>query len=297
MGSRSAYITCTGKTDGIGAQAIAIISTLLFARGSGLQYLHTPFKKIAHNYDDDPEWEQKWERFFNLGSGELQFHDLHGDSEGLIRRSLRSGPHEDDLPLESRAGDVLEIGHCLKYADCNPDLFTFIRADLRKRYHLTPKIEVRRDGVLILAMHVRRGDVSASAARFTSNRDLSLLLSQLESMLGKVPFEVHLFSQGSEDDFPEFSGRVIFHLDENPFQTFQWLVGADILITAKSTFSYTAAILSQGTVIYFPFWHRPMWNWLRVDRHGAIRKTDLLRSLARRSSSGAKKTAPYEDFS
>jgi hypothetical protein len=60
------FITCSGKKDGAGAQALATLSTMLFARDAGLHYVHTPFKHIQHNPDGDPVWEKKWEAFFGF---------------------------------------------------------------------------------------------------------------------------------------------------------------------------------------------------------------------------------------
>ena len=44
----TAYITCKGRNDGIGAQACGIISIMVAAKAFGLTYVHTPMKFVAH---------------------------------------------------------------------------------------------------------------------------------------------------------------------------------------------------------------------------------------------------------
>jgi hypothetical protein len=65
-------------------------------------------------------------------------------------------------------------------------------------------------------------------------------------------------------DYDEFDKEgLCFHLNENMFDTFTGLVAADILVTSRSSFSYTAAILSDGIIYYQPFWHPPGEKWIR----------------------------------
>ena len=58
---------------------------------------------------------------------------------------------------------------------------------------------------------------------------------------------------------------IILHLNESVEDTFTAMVLADILVTSRSSFSYTAAILSEGIVYYMPFWHPPLPGWISVN--------------------------------
>src|SRR5262245_5531941 len=60
-------VTCRGKRDGAGAQAMAVISALAMARLSGCRYLHSPFTSMAHAEGPREDWAQRWEAFFNFG--------------------------------------------------------------------------------------------------------------------------------------------------------------------------------------------------------------------------------------
>ena len=129
-----------------------------------------------------------------------------------------------------------------------------------------------------VAIHVRRGDVRCRMKRrFTSNDTIRTLQRQL-SGVGKF----HLFSQGNPEDFREFDDTVL-HLNEDPLDTFHHLVSADILIMAKSSFSYTAALLSNGVKIYEPFFYLPLDDWVIRD---TLLTSEQLETLNRRIDHG-----------
>jgi hypothetical protein len=81
-----------------------------------------------------------------------------------------------------------------------------------------------------------------------------------------------VFSEGNEADFTDLVERgAVLSLNGDPLEALNGMIHADVLVTAKSTFSYVAGLVSAGTVIYEPFWYSPMPDWLRIDsgRHRA----------------------------
>jgi len=54
---------------------------------------------------------------------------------------------------------------------------------------------------------------------------------------------------------------------------------ADALIISRSSFSYLAALFSKGIVIYYPFWHQPLKEWLISDMNGNISSEELNEQL------------------
>jgi allantoicase len=77
----------------------------------------------------------------------------------------------------------------------------------------------------------------------------------------------HIYSQGDISKFECYKGTdVILHIDENLFDTFIGLVGAEVLVMSASSFSYSAALLSDGEIYYLPFWHRPSKNWIICNK-------------------------------
>jgi hypothetical protein len=53
------------KYEGVGAQYQRIVSLLSIAKRHNLKYIHIPIK-IGHNYNNDPEWDNKWDNMFNI---------------------------------------------------------------------------------------------------------------------------------------------------------------------------------------------------------------------------------------
>ena len=53
--------------EGVGAYYQRIISFLAITKrhNSSFKYIHIPIK-IGHNYDNDPEWDEKWDKMFNI---------------------------------------------------------------------------------------------------------------------------------------------------------------------------------------------------------------------------------------
>ena len=75
----------------------------------------------------------------------------------------------------------------------------------------------------------------------------------------------HIYSQNNISDYNNFidnKNDLCFHLNEDIADTFTGLVSADALVTSGSSFSYIAAILSDGEIYYKPFWHPPAKHWI-----------------------------------
>ena len=51
--------------EGIGAQYQRIVALISIARRHNLKYIHIPIK-IGHNYNNEVEWDEKWEKMFNI---------------------------------------------------------------------------------------------------------------------------------------------------------------------------------------------------------------------------------------
>ena len=73
----------------------------------------------------------------------------------------------------------------------------------------------------------------------------------------------HIYSQGDEEDLWDAfkEDDIVLHINESVEDTFTSMVLADVLVTSRSSFSYTAALLSEGEVYYIPFWHPPLPHW------------------------------------
>jgi hypothetical protein len=74
----------------------------------------------------------------------------------------------------------------------------------------------------------------------------------------------HIYSQGQLAQFEELiDNDVKFYLNYDIVETFIGLVSSNILIISPSSFSYAAALISDGEIYYKKFWHNPKKNWLK----------------------------------
>jgi hypothetical protein len=177
---------------------------------------------------------------------------------------------------EWRDNTLYLVKHCHIYGDSFPEHYTRILPGCRAKYRSTFKscAPVFGSQDLNIALHVRRGDVVQENGtlrhphRYTSNAaSLRVLDCVLEGVdkAGRQA-EVHLFSDGDPAGFQDFADRGIsVHVSGSTFSAFHHLASADILIMAKSSFSYVAALLCDGIKVYEKFWHKPLPDWIRIE--------------------------------
>ena len=73
----------------------------------------------------------------------------------------------------------------------------------------------------------------------------------------------HIYSQGERNQFEEFNDEdVKFYLNYDIIETFIGMVSAEKLILSPSSFSYAAALISDGEIYYKNFWHPPRKTWI-----------------------------------
>jgi hypothetical protein len=268
-------ILATGKDDGAGSQAQAAMSALCFAKAHGLPYVHRPFTTIAHAETDMATWVRMWEDYFNLGAFERQLGD---DDTPVIAL--------DRLPLKPRADPIIVAAeHYLRYCNKDGDAWERVLPLLRAKFwenkqrKKTPEIH--------LAIHMRRGDVSAGdrkvAKNFTPNATFVNTLTRLKALLGsKAPaLRIEIFSQGDPQMFADLAALgARLRLDEPALATHRALVEADILVMSKGAYSYTAAVLHEGLTLYDPQKYRPLQGWIARAPDGSFDEALVGRRLA-----------------
>jgi len=289
---RRLRITCRDRTDGVGAQAHTIMSALCFARAQGHTYVHTPFTEIDHAEWPMDAWVAAWEQLFNLGEGEIAlesagpppinystFHPrlYHALKDFIARLANRTAP-----PAGSGRREERHFQPLFYFSDCHPDEYDRVIPDLRRKYyrHSSP-LQNRQ---LTVAIHMRRGDVTpAHRQRFTPNAEVLETMRRVRALL-EVHGQEHvisLHSVGAASDFAEFrDSGVVLSLNVDAIWTMRQLIEADILIMSRSSFSYVAALISDGIKLYEPFWHSPLADWIGCDRKGRFDERAFAAQLA-----------------
>lgn len=258
LGVRPTALTCAGRTDGAGAQILGILSLQAFCEHYNFTYAHTPFAEIDHTTSDDDVL--AWENLFQLGTGYKTIFDFQSAKIVSISEYLKN-------PLLWFGNVIVSLPHAYEFADYCDDAYDSTISRLRTRLAAFHNNLERKK--VNIAVHIRRGDVDANRnpERFTSNESIFALLSFIAAELDAAGkgYEINIFSEGTHEDFLIFKRlNCIFHLNTNPIDVLKQLSVADILITAKSSFSYVAALINPNLVIHEKLRHRKRLNW--VDR-------------------------------
>lgn len=231
------------RWDGFGSQYETIINTIVVCFENNMVYKYSPLKTVEHNYENDPNYTVQLENLMNL-------------RENVEMR--------DDTTQPIKFGEII-LKEFERHMDkhCNNDAMKFIKRcfwenkdrDYYKNQKINIAVHIRRENIMDKGQCGKRGT--------TPNEYFLKIMEQIrQKHLGKdVAF--HIYSQGDPSNFKILEGEdVVFHLDEHITTTFVGLVAADELIISPSSFSYTAALLSEGIVYYKPFWVIPKSGWI-----------------------------------
>ena len=229
-------LTIVRNGEGFGSLFQSNMSGLAYCRYYGKKFVFTPAKSVGHNVSA---------RQFNYFTGFSS--DIISDRRyKIIKKELMHEVHFSPEPSKYYTEEV--------------------REELRKMYYKNPKPG---NCPYDIAIHIRRGDVFTGKmrGRFITNKDYrSIILSMKE----KYPdYSICVYSEGKIDDFSEFRdiSNINFILNGDPLVSYHHLVTAKVLVTAISSYSYTAGILSKGKIYYINFKERPLNDWTILENY------------------------------
>ena len=273
---RNFAIMATGKGDGAGSQAQAAMSAMCFAKAHGLPYIHRPFTSIQHAETDMPTWVRTWEEYFNLGAFERHLDDETAPVVPLDR--LKLTPREQAV--------IVGAEHYLRFCNRDNNAWERVLPQLRAKFW-EGKQRHKQPGEIRLAIHMRRGDVSAAdkkvARNFTPNATFVNTLRRLKALVGTKAsaLRIEIFSQGEPAMFADLAELgALLRLDEPALDTHRALVEADILVMSKGAFSYTAGVLHDGVTLYDPQKYRALQGWVARASDGTFDEALVSRRLA-----------------
>lgn len=241
------FYTVDERSDGFGAQFQTIICCILIAENTGNEYIHRRIRSMEHNYYNDPDYLSKVELLMNVSNNYQTVYD-----DKLIENIISFTPQEIIYSFE------LNINFLL-----NSESLVNLKTNFRKNKNRN----IFNNDVFNIAIHIRSTnlhDITLGSNRSTTlNYYFDIIERIKQTMVNEKRIVFHIYSQNDMRDYDEFDKEgIYFHLNENMFDTFIGLVAADILVTSKSSFSYAAAILSDGIIYYQPFWHPPGEKWI-----------------------------------
>jgi hypothetical protein len=234
------------SVDGFGAQYQKIIQTYIYCKMHNLNFLYHPFKEVEHNYDNDDNYINKLENLINLKDN-IQNIENHLNVNFLDYNLVIRDYVENNIDKCCESEDMNFIKKCF-WENKSTNFFN--------NNKINTAIHIRRDNIC------DRGD--AGSRTTTPNSYYLNIMNDIREKYKDKDKELlfHIYSQGDLDLFKDLENSdVTFYLNHDIVETFIGMVSANILVISPSSFSYIAALLSDGEIYYKPFWHNPKNNW------------------------------------
>ncbi len=250
-------VSTEARTDGFGAQYQNIIFDILFtsAMTPNVQYVfpsNLERMQFEHNYKNDPTFSNRLIRLMNL------------DAKFNVTKPIQ----------------VIRYKGTKNYAFCEANLTRLLETNafkLIKQLFFEGKSTPYDTAFYNVAIHVRKHSAHDMRVHKRTNEPnayyINVMRFIIENYKGTKPVRFHIHSQGNtNNEFTNFSAtranvgvEVVMHLNESVEDAFNGLVFADALATSASSFSYVAAMLTDGVVYYKQFWHKPSLKWVVGD--------------------------------
>ena len=271
------------STEGIGSQYQKIINLYAVSKKFNLKYIHIPIQ-IGHNYNNDKDWNDKWDNFFNFKK--LSNND-EIDIEKLEKYFLTGNTTEETIFINQNPNILYLYFNTFDIFYKNPEYyFKDIQKDLIDAYD-----EANNHRKLIynktktsIAIHIRvynnydnEGVYERYLKTDTSKDEIfNFTADMYENLINQLKTkhtnnEIHIFSQEEYFDIKFKKLRDIqdikLHFDDmDLFDTFHHLCKADVFVMGLSSFSIIAAYYNKNTIIYLPYPYQPVLkSWIIYD--------------------------------
>lgn len=260
------YLANRVRVDGGGSQAIYAFFTMALAKRIGIPYLHRVFQQLEHHDGNESAALNAWNSVFPFNSdfspppGTRTF--SLGSRWHILRGLLIRG-----VPIAITSSRIRDV------TDSAPQILEDARGELRRVY--TPNTMCQRQNTdKFIAFHLRRGDVSASrnAGRYTSCQELETDILAVRRFYSGQKRKVVVVTEPNADLSSLKTDDGFEVLDSSdPLFALHFLTQAAVIVTGTSSFSYLAALISDGQVVYRSFWHPPMKDWVELaDIHRLV---------------------------
>lgn len=243
------YFTNDLRSDGFGAQYQSIIWSILWAECKGQSFLYSDIEHMVNPTNNEVAFLEQAKTCMNLRD---RYPSVESVPFGVPVFALKWPYFYKEIEANMEAYHASESFQRIQTAFFANKKSPFSPS----QYHI--------------AVHIRRPLPFDNRKEGTDTPD-TYYVRAIQGLLAwkqtqPKPIQIHLYSTGSPDDFAVYRDLPVqFHLEDDTFQTFCGMVFADCLVTSPSSFSYTAALLSKGEVLYYPFWHPPRKHWMLLS--------------------------------
>lgn len=249
------YITNDpNRSDGFGAQFQNILWLIVFAGLNGYIFVYSDIKSIEHNYDNDPEYINSLINFTTI---------------------------KEQFLLSSTVNTSLIVDMHFLYRTIANDFDLYFTSEpfihFKNNFRKDKKTPFLKD-TLNIVIHYRKNNVqdNNSGRQYMNNNDIIRIIEYFNNKYD-ISHSVyyHICSQGDSNEYLDITEKfkdtyILYHLNENLTDTFMYMIFADILVTANSSLSYVAALLSNGIVYY---------KIIPADNHPPLKTWNILDTL------------------
>ncbi len=249
----------TIAVDGFGYQFMYIIFTLAYCEYHGYEYIHRPITRMEHNYNNDNNFFDKIEELINIKNNYKSICDFTIYQLNPRRnRNIKLVNRKTFIDLFFKQGEItkyLNKNTYFKYKDI------FWKNKDRSKIYTNNKFNV--------AIHIRRNnkvDTTKLDRLLISNQFYLDKINMIKEIYKDKDLHFNIISQGSISNFECFiSDNITLHLDTDLSHSFILMVESDLLITAPSSLSYVAALLSDKEIYYYKYFSKhdysPLDHW------------------------------------
>lgn len=274
--------------DGVGSQLQRILGIYALSKEYGLSYAHTPISKST-TYDFDTL------KFRELTQAELQAtaalfaptpHSPSQADEVVSKNDITL--EELHLWMEKAKRHPILLRLVLPYGaiEQNTQLYRHVKGASPFFNHSAKTIDV--------VVHIRRGELPFIApSRLLPSRYYVQLLRRVILVLEglNLNFQITVFTEATPWDFDAVSRQTFAELpvtvvrNSAPIEPFRRMAEADILVVSHSSYSYSAALLNPaGIILYHPFWHAPLPDWITTTNDGNFDVSLFISAIAAKFS-------------
>jgi hypothetical protein len=258
----SRFLLRVPNAAGIGDQIVTSWSeAYMLARQYDLTFVHHPFIRSPHDNSD-------WESFLGFGVGEMEAEQVltNNDLKTVWLPPISLADQKNislvggiinqvypDSNILFRLASKIYFKTDLDQSKIMPAVYSTKYEAARCKLPLDANFDPQ---ILHIGVHIRRGDVSTLKetniqqwkCRWVSDAYYLNALGDLRTLIGEMPFQVHIFSDGTEAELGAFHHvpHCVFHLHDDSKRSFHGLVSADILVSSSSAFSICAGKISSG---------------------------------------------------
>ncbi len=287
----------------MGAQLQRIYGLYALSRSLHVKYVHTPLARVGYQGlmpmlagHTDPDFAARYNAFFSLPSDDF-------DLEGCERVQLRNLSEKSIEEYRERAAAtgrpvLLQASTPYGYTDRHPAAYEALR-------EVSPYRGYRAAGPIRVCIHLRRGDNlpdrQDSRHRWLPNeyylracgtvvealrQQGAPFVVRLHTEMPARPYTLHPGIQGLyfQLDHPSTIDPAQYALEEfealpnletvlnvEPREVLDDFATADVLILSLSSLGYVGGLLNpHGLVIYAPWWHAAMPDWLVASERGEL---------------------------